>query len=259
MSSPRIGLTGTTRLFDGAERSGVNAAYVNATLRTGGIPLVLPPVIDSADVPTVVDTLDGLLLTGGEDIDPALFGEKPHPKLGNVDPDRDRFELAIFAEAWRRGMPILAICRGIQVVNVALGGTLWQDIPSQRPGALVHAATSARDQRSHTVDLVGGSRAADALGGTRIEINSFHHQSIKALAPGLVVTGVAPDGEIEAVESTSDGPWMLAVQWHPEEFHHHPDAPDHGLFGAFVAAIRSGSATGRAATGAAATRIAATR
>lgn len=236
MSRPRIGLTGTTRVFDGAQRSGVNAAYVDATLRTGGIPLLLPPVIRSADVPTVVDCLDGLLLTGGEDIDPALFGETPHPKLGNVDPDRDRFELAIFAEAWKRGMPILAICRGIQVVNVALGGTLWQDIPSQRPGTLAHAARSARDHRTHAVDLVPGSRTAEALGGTRIEINSFHHQSIKALAPGLVVTGVAPDGEIEAVESTRGGPWMLAVQWHPEEFHHHPAAPDQGLFAAFIAA-----------------------
>lgn len=245
MSSPRIGLTGTTRLFDGAQRSGVNAAYVNATLRTGGIPLVLPPVIRSADVSRVVDTLDGLLLTGGEDIDPVLFGEAPHPKLGNVDPDRDRFELAIFADAWKRGMPVLAICRGIQVVNVALGGTLWQDIPSQRPGSLVHAATSARDQRTHPVDLVPGSRTADALGGTRIEINSFHHQSIKALAPGLVVTGVAPDGEIEAVESTGEGPWMLAVQWHPEEFHHHDAAPDHGLFAAFMAAIAGAVSSAR--------------
>ncbi len=241
MSAPRIGLTGTTRLFDGAPRSGVNAAYVNAILRAGGIPLILPPVIRSADVSDVVDSLDGLLLTGGEDIDPARFGEAPHPKLGTVDPERDRFELAILQEAQRRSMPVLAICRGIQVVNVALGGTLWQDIPSQRPGGLVHAARTPRDARAHPVELVPGSRAAQALAATRIEINSFHHQSIKDLAPGLSITGVAPDGEIESVEGPPDGPWLLAVQWHPEEFHHHEAAPDHGLFAAFLTAIRSGT------------------
>lgn len=237
MSAPRIGITGTTRLFDGASRSAVNSAYVQATLRSGGIPLVLPPVIRSEDVPAVVDVLDGLLLSGGEDIAPEYFGEAAHPRLGAVDPDRDRFELAILREAWGRRVPVLAICRGIQVVNVAFGGSLWQDIPSQRPGAIAHSPSTARDHRSHRIDLTAGSRAARALGAERIEVNSFHHQSIKTLASGFAVTGLAPDGEIEAIESVGDAPWLLAVQWHPEEFHHHPVAPDHGLFAAFVEAI----------------------
>lgn len=239
MSAPRIGVTGTTRQFDGASRSAVNSAYVQATLRAGGIPLVLPPIIRSEDVASVVDVIDGLLLTGGEDIDPSYFGEAPHPKLGTVDPDRDRFELAILREAWDRRIPILAICRGIQVVNVAFGGTLWQDIPSQRPSSgIAHTTKLPRDHRTHIVNLTPDSRAARALGGTRIEVNSFHHQSIKGLAGGFAVTGLAPDDEIEAIESVGDAPWLLAVQWHPEEFHHHDVAPDHGLFGAFLEAIR---------------------
>lgn len=234
MSAPRIGVTGTTRQFDGASRAAVNSAYVQATLRAGGIPLVLPPVIRSADVPAIVDVLDGLLLTGGEDIAPSYFGETPHPKLGAVDPERDRFEIAILKEAWERRLPVLAICRGIQLVNVAFGGSLWQDIPSQRPGAISHNPKTPRDQRAHAVTLTPGSRAARALGAERIEVNSFHHQSVKDLAPGFEVTGVAPDGEIEAIEATGDAPWLLAVQWHPEEFHAHDVAPDHGLFGAFL-------------------------
>ncbi|HWA17348.1 MAG TPA: gamma-glutamyl-gamma-aminobutyrate hydrolase family protein [Gemmatimonadales bacterium] len=238
MTAPRIGITGTTRQFDGAPRSAVNAAYVQATLRAGGIPLVLPPVIRSEDVPAVVDALDGVLLTGGEDVDPRHFNEAPHPKLGSVDPDRDRFEFAILKEAWERRMPVLAICRGIQVVNVAFGGSLWQDIPSQRPSDIVHNTKSARDQRSHAVALTPGSRVARALGAERIEVNSFHHQSIKDLAKEFVVTGLAPDGEIEAIESVGDASWLLAVQWHPEEFHRHDVAPDHGLFGAFLGASR---------------------
>lgn len=239
MNAPRIGITGTTRQFDGAPRSAVNAAYVQAVLRTGGIPLILPPVIRSEHVPTVVDALDGVLLSGGEDIDPKYFNEAPHPKLGSVDPERDRFEFAILKEAWERRMPVLAICRGIQVVNVAFGGSLWQDIPSQRPSDIAHNPRTPRDQRAHAVSLTPGSRAARALGGTQIEVNSFHHQSLKDLAPGFAVTGVAPDGEIEAIESTGDAPWLLAVQWHPEEFHRHDVAPDHGLFGAFLEATRS--------------------
>jgi putative glutamine amidotransferase len=242
VSAPRIGITGTTRQFDGAARSAVNDAYVQATLRAGGIPLVLPPVIRSEDVGTVLDALDGLLLSGGEDIAPQHFNEAPHPRLGTVDPERDRFEFAILREAWERRLPVLAICRGIQVVNVAFGGSLWQDLPSQRPGPIAHNPKSPRDHRAHPVDLVAGSRAARALGAERIEVNSFHHQSIKDLAAGFAVTGVAPDGEIEAIESVGDAPWLLAVQWHPEEFHRHPEAPDHGLFGAFLEASRTAGA-----------------
>jgi gamma-glutamyl-gamma-aminobutyrate hydrolase PuuD len=129
---------------------------------------------------------------------------------------------------------MLAICRGIQLVNVALGGSLWQDIPAERPGALTHRQPDGRDARTHEVIITPGSRLAEALRTTRCEVNSFHHQSIRDLAPGLVITARAPDGEVEGAETTQPDPWLLAVQWHPEEFHHHAQAPDHGLFDALV-------------------------
>lgn len=234
MTAPRIGVTGINRLVSGAHRTGVNAAYVGATVRAGGVPLILSPLIGAAQTGAVLEALDGLVLTGGEDVDPSHYGQDRHPRLGNVDQTRDAFELAIFRDARARGMPVLAICRGIQLVNVALGGSLWQDIPSERPEALDHNPAGDRDDRTHPVDIVPGSRLARALGATRCSVNSFHHQSIRDLAPGLLVTGRAPDGEIEGVETTGSDPWLLAVQWHPEEFHHHGQAPDHGLFDALV-------------------------
>lgn len=234
MSAPRIGITGNTRTMAGADRTGVNAAYVRAVLRAGGVPLILPPLLGSTRNAEVLDAIDGLLLSGGEDVDPAKYGHPAHPRLERVDPIRDEFELSIFRDARARGVPVLAICRGIQLVNVALGGSLWQDIPSERPGALTHNAATARDDRTHPVEIVPGSRLAAALGTTRCEVNSFHHQSIRDLAPGLVVTATAPDGEIEGVEGPAGAPWLLAVQWHPEEFHGHDAAPDHGLFRALI-------------------------
>jgi len=236
MSAPRIGITGITRSVSGTDRTGVNAAYVRSVLRAGGVPLVLSPLLGDKHNAVLLEALDGLVLSGGEDVDPVHYGHAPHPDLGDVDPRRDAFELAIFRDARARGLPVLAICRGIQLVNVAMGGTLWQDIPSERPQALRHAQASHRDDRTHRVDLTPGSRLAEALGGTTCEVNSFHHQSIRDLAPGLAVTGRAPDGEIEGIESADDGSWLLAVQWHPEEFHHHGAAPDHGLFDALVRA-----------------------
>ncbi len=235
MTAPRIGITGTTRHYAGADRSTVNAAYVRAVIRNGGIPLVLPPLMGAAHAAEVIEVLDGLVLSGGEDLDPAHYGQEAHPTVrDNIDPLRDAQELALFREAWSRGLPMLAICRGIQLVNVALGGTLWQDLPSDLPGGLPHNQTDGRTARTHVVELTPGSRLAEAIGATRVEVNTFHHQAIRDLAPALVVTAQAPDGVIEGVETTGAAPWLLGVQWHPEEFHGQTDAPDHGLFDALV-------------------------
>jgi putative glutamine amidotransferase len=249
MTAPRIGVTGTTRQFSGAERSGVNSAYVRAVIRAGAIPLILPPLLGENHHVAILDVLDGLVLTGGEDVDPAFYNHARHPAIGEVDPQRDAFELGLFRESRRRGLPTLAICRGIQLVNVAMGGTLWQDLPSEKPGALPHRAPTDRDVRTHDVTITPGSRLAHVLGTTRCAVNSFHHQSIRDLAPGLVVTATAPDGEIEGVESPEGDPWLLAVQWHPEEFHHHDTAPDHGLFNALVAETRRLARAGGAVAG----------
>jgi putative glutamine amidotransferase len=245
VSAPRIGITGTTRRYDGADRSTVNAAYVRSVIGAGGIPLVLPPLLGDAYAGEVIGILDGLVLSGGEDVDPAHYGQEPHPTvLDNIDPLRDAQELALFRLAQARGVPVLAICRGIQLVNVALGGTLWQDLPTERPEALRHNQPDGRTARTHAVEISPGSRLAQALAAVRIEVNSFHHQSIRDPARGLVISARAPDGEIEGIESAEGAPWLLAVQWHPEEFHAQSTPPDHGLFAALVQASLRRVSTG---------------
>jgi putative glutamine amidotransferase len=181
-----------------------------------------------------LDGVDGLVLTGGEDLDPSWYGAKPSPLLSPPSRDRDLFELALFAVARQRGFPILGICRGIQLINVGMGGTLFQDLPTERPGAVNHRPDGPRDSRSHRVRLEPGSKAAEALGATTITVNSSHHQAIKDLAPGLLATGWTDDKLIEAAEAEPGAPWLLAVQWHPEEMHRDRQSPEHGLFAALV-------------------------
>ena len=234
MSAPRIGLGGVVRLWDGTERTGLNSAYVRSVLTAGGVPVMLSPLMGPSYAARALDGVDGLVLTGGEDMDPAWYQADPHPKANPPSRERDLFELALFAAARQRELPVLGICRGIQVVNVALGGTLWQDLPSERPGAVDHYPEAGRSERTHLVRLQTGSLTAGALGGTEIRVNSFHHQAIRELAPKLVATGWSEDGLIEAVEAAPGEPWLLAVQWHPEEMHAEIRSPDRGLFRALL-------------------------
>jgi len=209
--------------------------YVSAVLAAGGLPMPMALHDVAAHPGSVAEQLahcDGLLLSGGVDISPAAYGEQPHPQLAATTPDRDAHELALLAEARRRGLPILAICRGIQLVNVAYGGTLYQDIPSQLPDAIQHAQRSARHLPSHSVTVSEGSRLYGMVGGA-IEVTSFHHQAVKDLGAGLEVTATSPDGVVEAVEA-SDHPWLVAVQWHPE-MSAVSDAASRAVFEAFVA------------------------
>jgi len=239
MTRPRIGITGVSRLVQGNERTGVNVAYVSSVLRAGGLPLVLSPLVPAELTGALANTLDGILLTGGEDVAPSLYGEEPHRRLGDVDPRRDQLEAGLLLAARARGVPVLGICRGIQLVNAALGGTLWQDLATQRPEALAHNQQAGRTARTHAVTAIAGTRIAAAAQAGTFEVNSFHHQAIRRLAPGLVATATAPDGIIEAVESEPGAPWLLAVQWHPEEFHAESDAVDRGLFAELIAAARA--------------------
>jgi putative glutamine amidotransferase len=234
VSLPRIGVSGVVRSWDGADRTGVNAAYVRAVLAAGGVPLVLSPLLGASLASRALDGVDGLILTGGEDMDPAWYGASPSPLLSPPSRERDLFELALFGIARQRRLPILGICRGIQLINVAMGGTLFQDLPTEHPGRVDHRPEGARDARSHRVRLQAGSRAAEALTGMTVTVNSSHHQAIKQLAPGLIASGWTDDDLIEAVETSDDTPWLLAVQWHPEEMHADVRAPDLGLFAALV-------------------------
>jgi putative glutamine amidotransferase len=248
VSLARIAVSGVLRTWDGADRTGVNAAYIRALLTAGGIPLILSPLIGAPLAGAALEGCDGVLLTGGEDMDPSWYGAGPSPFLSPPSQERDLFELALFAVARQRGLPILGICRGIQLINVALGGTLFQDLPSERPGVVDHSPSGSRTARSHSVRVQSGSRAAAALDATNITVNSFHHQAIKDLAPGLIATAWTDDGLIEAAESVGGASWMLAVQWHPEEMHADRRAPEHGLFAALVkeaGLTRSGLMGGR--------------
>lgn len=212
----------------------MNAAYVQALLAAGGVPVILSPLMGPSLAGRALDGVDGLILTGGEDLDPAWYGADPSPLLSPPSRERDLFELAMFAVARQRELPILGICRGIQLINVGMGGTLFQDLPTERPGAVNHRPDGPRDSPTHRVVLEPGSRAAGALGSTTITVNSSHHQAIKDLASGLLATGWTDDRLIEAAETAPGAPWLLAVQWHPEEMHRHRQAPDRGLFASLV-------------------------
>jgi len=237
MQQPAIALTATTEIIRGVLRTRLNAAYTAAARAAGLRPFILP-VLDAVDADAMLDGMDGLLLTGGEDIAPARYGERPHPALGDVHAGRDEFELALVRAARVRGLPTFAICRGVQVANVALGGTLVQDLPSEWPGSLAHESGRGRGDRTHAVRFDAGSRLARAAGATEIRVNSMHHQAIARPADGLAVTALAPDGVIEGVEWTADDWWMLGVQWHPEELVDTPEPWDRTLFAAFADVAR---------------------
>lgn len=205
--------------------------YVDTVVRSGGVPLLLPPV--GTGFAELVGRLDGLVLSGGADIDPARYRQQAHPETAGVRPGRDDFEFGLVTEALAAGLPILAVCRGMQLVNSALGGTLHQHLPEQsgneghRPELGVFGHTGVR--------IAPDSRIG-ALLGTDAKVRCHHHQAIDAVADGLTVVGTAADGTIEAVEST-DGSFVLGVQWHPEQ-----DSGDDRLVGALVR-----EASGRAA------------
>lgn len=213
------------------------ADYLEAVKRTGGEPLELDMERDAPQ--EVVRRAAGLLLTGGGDIDPSLYGEAPHETYQASEPGRDEYEMALVRAAMEAQLPIFAICRGMQVLNVALGGTLIQDIPTMVNGAANHAVPEPRFQIAHEVWVAKGSRLAkimaEKLDGEICQVNSRHHQAVKNVAAGWEVTGTAPDGVIEAMELSGDV-FRLAVQWHPENFWRTGEFRP--LFEAFVDAAR---------------------
>lgn len=237
MTAPLVAITATSETREGTSRVQVNEAYLDAVRSAGLAPVVLAPV-GAELVGAILDRVAGLLLTGGEDVDPARYGQSRAPQTEDPHDARDRTEIAAVTLARARGMPTLAICRGIQVVNVALGGTLIQDIPAECPGAFEHRAGNKR-ARAHRVDIDPDSALATAMGALEVQVNSTHHQSLGHVAPGLRVTGRAPDGVIEAVEWSGSDWWMLGVQWHPEEPMTDSATWDRGVFDAFASRLRS--------------------
>lgn len=218
------------------------AVYVSVLEQQELAAVMLTPAHSGRSCRELLRHCHGLVLSGGEDVDPARYGERAMPQLGTVNPARDEMELAVLEQALERRLPVLGICRGHQLLNVYFGGTLYQDVETQWPGALRHRQ-EAWGLHSQEALIVETSRLAEIVGGTRIRINSFHHQAIKDLAPGLAVAARAEDGLIEAVEAR-DHPWVIGVQWHPERHEAKaPEAdPDRRLLAAFADAVRARAA-----------------
>jgi putative glutamine amidotransferase len=201
--------------FPGTERAYVNQDYLDALVLAGALPVVLPMAFEPEDLQAQLAILDGVMFSGGVDMDPLTYGEEPAPGLGDTYPDMDRHQIPLARMARAAGLPILGICRGIQVLNVAFGGTLHQDLASLAGPHLRHVQTGWRHAVSHSLDLAEGTRLRRIFEQGRIGTNSFHHQAVKDLAPGFRVSALAQDGVIEGIE-TSDEAFVLGVQWHPE-------------------------------------------
>jgi putative glutamine amidotransferase len=206
------------------ERYVLSDNYANAVLAAGGVPVILPPQDNHAN--ELLGRLDGLVLSGGADIDPAVYGDtEVHPRTYGVSHLRDRFELALLREALDRDLPVLCICRGIQVLNVALGGTLYQDVADQFGADLLHRQQDAgidAAEPGHRVTATDGGLLGEVYRATTLETNSFHHQALKDVAPALCVEARSDDGLIEAV-SLQTSSFVLGVQWHPEMMFHRHD------------------------------------
>jgi putative glutamine amidotransferase len=210
-------------------------AYLRAVEAAGGLPLVIPPMPSQAIAP-LIDRLHGLCLSGGPDLDPALYDAAPDPELGPIEPEADRFELELAREAHGRNLPILAICRGAQLLNVAAGGTLIQHLPDRVDGSLEHRQTAAAEKVTHLVELASGSLTAGVLGSSEIAVNSFHHQGVERLGRGLLAVAWSSDGVVEAIEAPARD-FVVGVQWHAECLTERPEQMK--LFSSFVEASQA--------------------
>jgi putative glutamine amidotransferase len=225
---------------------GLMPSYSEAVSKAGGIPLLIPLGLSEDDLAAVLDRVDGILLPGGADLAPESYNGPEHAKVYGVDPERDRTEIFMARSAVTRCKPFLAICRGIQVLNVALGGTLWQDIPSQVSGAFDHDASGEqpRNHLAHMIEARPDSLLSRLLGKSQSWVNSYHHQALRDVAPELTITATAPDGVIEAAEMP-EHPFAVGVQWHPENLVH----DDPGMLALFAGLVRAAAPGAPEATG----------
>lgn len=226
---PREGLFGTVQ---------VGESYIQSVIQAGGLPVVIPVGLSSEDVQLLFSRLDGILLTGGSDIDPRRFNGAPHPRVYDVDTRRDSLEIRLVQLAAEKGKPFLGICRGIQVINVALGGSLFTDIADQFPHPLKHDLfpNIPRSYLAHPISVAADSHLSQVLGGEAFEVNSLHHQGLDRLATPLRAVAYAPDHLVEGVELPGH-PFALGVQWHPEWLQEH--APQRKLFLEFIKAAEA--------------------
>ena len=233
-------LIGVVPLVDyGRDSLWMLPGYFDAIVEAGGVPVMLPLTTDAAAAVRLLDAVDGLVVSGGQDVDPARYGEKSdaaHALCGELCPERDAMEALLVPAALEADLPLLGICRGLQALNVILGGTLWQDLPKQAPSVVNHHGTAPYENPVHTVGVLPGTPLAACVGEGELPVNSFHHQALSDVDPGLEVMEEAADGVVEAVWRPASR-FCWAVQWHPE-FSHAVDEPSRKIFSALVGACR---------------------
>lgn len=233
---PRIGIT--MRIELETDRFYLSRYYSEAVEAAGGAPCHISLIPKTDYIASIVDGLDGLLLPGSDsDVDPVRYGAEPHAALGSVHPIKDETDLLVLDEVERRGLPLFAICFGMQVLNVHRGGTLIQDIATQKPEAIKHQQGIPRDRRSHRVSLMAGSTVAGLAESDNALVNSHHHQAIETVGRDLVATAWASDGLVEALEDPRPNRYVLAVQWHPE-LGWNRDRFSQSLFNRFISEAR---------------------
>lgn len=229
---PIIGITSTIKKHKNIPSVDVNEKYIHAIIQGGGVPIVIP--IGSKNmVNTWISICDGIMLTGGEDVDPSTYHEQPYPQIRKTNRKRDDLEIELIQSAQKKQLPILAICRGMSILNVTFGGTIFQDINTNIGNPINHEQQAERAEPTHEVEIDLNSRLYQIVSRTNIRVNSMHHQAINMLAPSLKIVATTSDGVIEAVEGVNGQPFILGVQWHPEELASE-DATMVNLFKTFI-------------------------
>lgn len=241
MAKPIIGISASILEIDngpftGSRRSYVNEAYVKAVAKSNGVPVIIPMTSSKEIIDLQLDGIDALLLSGGHDVDPSEYGELPEPKLNSTLPERDLFDKLLIEGAVKRGIPVLGICRGHQILNVTFGGSLYQDLDYIENCTKDHDQFCSSEPEHHKVFLSKKSILHDVL-GDEIEVNSFHHLAVKDLAPGFIPTAISEDGVIEGIEHV-DYPFVVGVQWHPEVLASSGEKRMEKLFCEFVSSAR---------------------
>ena len=231
--APVIGISAA-----GVGQSRVGQDYIDAVCAAGGVPVIIPVLTDSLALAAILDKVDGVVMIGGEDVDPAFYGEAPLPEMGEINAPRDTFDLMLARMTARSHKPLLGICRGIQAINVAFGGTLWQDIPSQIPLSQIQHRSKNDENPFHDAYIKDGSKLAELTESGFTRINTYHHQAVKDVADGFVVTATAPDAVVEAMECFRNGYRIIGVQFHPEKMYATGDTRYQPLFEWLVAESR---------------------
>lgn len=233
MKNKKKPVIGITARVEKDQMYTLDPVYGRAILQSGGLPLIVP-IVDEEDIPALCERLDGLIVTGGGDINPTLYGEEPHLKLGAVYPGSDQYEKELILAFLKLDKPFIGMCRGLQMLNISLGGTNYQDLESQFEGTLYqHKQMALRTHRTHSVQLEEGSQLLDIMKEKSFHVNSFHHQGVKDVSSKLKVAARAADGLVEALES-DDHQFVMGIQWHPEEFAAQGDEASIRLFDEFV-------------------------